>query len=161
MAFTDPSHPNIADFETYVYSQGITTAELPTGSDYAVWALGYAENIAIEPPPGLPQATVSGTLTASPYVMAVYNLGMHRLLFVAQDQAGQTTFADLRKEFGLLSFQAGPIISASDQSTSESMAKPDWMDSMTLQSLTLLKTPWGRFYLEYAQMYGRTLWGIS
>jgi len=161
MAFVDPSNPNLADFTTFVYNQGVPTADLPSNSEYLVWSLGYAQNTAMLPPAQLAQSYVGATLTASPYVMAVYNLGMHRLLYIAQDTAPSTYFAGLRKEFALLSFRAGPIISSADQATSESMLAIEWMKDMPMQSLDLIKTPWGVFYLQYAQMFGPNLFGVS
>lgn len=161
MAFIDPSNPNLADFTTFVYNQGVASTDLPSNSVYLFWSLGYAQNTAMIPPAQLVQSYVGATLSTSPYAMAVYNLGMHRLLYVAQDISPSTYFTSLRKEFSLLSFSAGPIVSSSDQSTSESMLAPEWMKNMPLQALDLLKTPWGRFYLEYAQMYGPNLFGVS
>jgi hypothetical protein len=161
MAFVDPSNPNLADFTTFVYSQGVPTADLPSNSEYLVWSLGYAQNTAMLPPAQLVQSYVGTTLTASPYVMAVYNLGMHRLLYIAQDVSPSTYFTGLRKEFALLSFRAGPIISSADQATSETMLSLEWMKDMPMQSLDLIKTPWGVFYLQYAQMFGPNLFGVS
>lgn len=161
MAFADPSTPNAADFLLFVREQGVLVAYLPDNSDYLTWALGYAQNICIPAPASLSQTYVGATLSASPYVLAVYNLGVHRLLMIAQDQDNQTFFTDQRKVFSLMSFTPGPIQSSADQSTSESMVVPDWVKMLPLQSLSLLKTPWGRFYLEYAQMFGPELFGVS
>lgn len=161
MAFADPSTPNSADFLLFVREQGITTAYLPDASEYLTWALGYAQNVCMLPPPALVQSYVGATLSASPYVLAVYNLGFHRLLTIAQDQPGQTFFTEQRKAYSLLSFTAGPIQSSYDETTGESMVVPDWVKMLPIQSLSLLKTPWGRFYLEYAHMFGPELFGVS
>ena len=38
MAFVTPGVPNLADFTTFVYGQGVTTAQLPTNSVYLTYA---------------------------------------------------------------------------------------------------------------------------
>ena len=150
--FVNPAIPNAADFYTFVTNQGVPTADLPSTSDYLTWALAYAENTALVSPPGMP---------AIVYVLAVYNLGTHHLLKVAQDLAGQTFFTTSRQQFGMLTFTAGPVVSSSDVTTSESLLSADWMANMPLQALGLLKTPYGIAYLEYAQMYGSNIVGVS
>lgn len=159
--FTNPSTPNLADFTTYVYAQGVPSADLPSNSDYLVWSLGYAQDVALQAAPGTGGSYVGTVLTAAPYVIAVYNLGLHHLIKIAQDVSPSTFFATQRANFKLNQFVAGPIIASADQSTSESLLAPDWMKTMTMQSLDLLKTPWGRMYLEYAQMYGPNIVGVS
>lgn len=160
MTFINPSAPNLADFTTFVYAQGVASANLPPSSDYLIWALNYGGFVALIPPPGMPTVMIVPD-HAPPYVMAVYNVGMHQLLKIAQDISPSTYFSDLRKTYNFLSFIAGPIIASSDQSTGETLLAADWMKSMTLSALDLLKTPWGRDYLAYAQAYGPNIVGIS
>ncbi len=152
MAFVDPNTPNIADFSTFVYGQGVTELNLPINSEYLLWALSHAQNVAL---PG------TSDMPGIVYVMAVYNLGFHQLITQAQDQPGQNYFSGMRTTFGLLSFTAGPIVTSSDEATSETMITSEWMKNMTLSALGLLKTPWGRAYLEYAQMYGSNIVDVS
>ena len=148
MAFIDPTTPNLPDFTAFVMNQGVPAGDLPAGSEYLQWAFTYAASVALIPPPTMPPIL---------YVLAVYNLGMHHLLLIAQDQPTYTFFTDARSNFNMLSFSAGVVSSAADQGTSASLYNPQWMQDLTLQSLGLLKTPWGRAYLEYAQMYGPTI----
>ena len=149
--FTDPTTPNLTDFYTFVTGQGVPTTSISSTSEYLSWSLAYGENIALYPPGNMPSIL---------YVMAVYNLGLHHLLKVAQDVSG-TFFTDSRATFGLLAFSAGPVISAEDGTTNDTLQPAEWMKTMTLQSLGLLKTPWGRAYLEYAQSYGPNIVGVS
>lgn len=148
MSFIDPTTPNLADFTTFVLNQGVPSGDLPTGSPYLEWAFTYADDVALVPPASMPSIL---------YVIAVYNLGMHHLLMIGQDQTGYTFFSDSRTSFGLMSFSAGVVSSSADQGTSTTLTVGKWMDDLPLQALGLLKTPWGRAYLEYAQMYGPTI----
>lgn len=152
MAFTNPAAPNLADFATFVYDQGITAEQLPVGSDYLIWSFDIAKAKTLVPPPGMPPIL---------YVLALYNLGMHTLIGIAQDQTGQTTFSDARKGYGYLSFSAGPVTSTSDNGSGTSLLAPDFLKKLTLQDILLLKTPWGRQYLAYAQQYGPNVVGVS
>ena len=78
MAFANPSYPNQPDFITFCQNQGVTTTYLPTASDYYTWSFDYAYDI-VYSVPEIPQGL---------YVIAVYNLGMHHLLTIAQDTTG-------------------------------------------------------------------------
>ena len=152
MAFVDPTTPNLADFTTYVQNQGVSVAVLPVNSEYLTWALTYAENVALLPPALMPSIV---------YVIAVYQLGMHHLLKIAQDQPGQTFFTTQRTTYKLLTFTPGVVGAASDEGTAETLLVPDFMKGLTLSALDLLKTPWGRDYLDYAQQYGPNIVGVS
>jgi hypothetical protein len=68
--------PNLIDFTTFVYNQGVAESSLPPDSQYLVWA--YNQALPVVRLPGL---NSSGLL----YTLAVYNLGMHILLGLAQD----------------------------------------------------------------------------
>ncbi|MDE3023847.1 MAG: hypothetical protein KGI54_18680 [Pseudomonadota bacterium] len=151
MSFVNPTIPNLADFITFCQNQGVTVTILPTSSDYYQWSLTYAEDIALY-------------ITEIPsilYVLAVYNLGMHRLVSITPDQAGQTFFTDQRASYKLLSLTPGVIESSADQSTSNSFAVPDGLKNLTLSALDMIKTPWGRYYIGYAQQYGPNVVGVS
>lgn len=152
MSFSNPSYPNLADFYTFVINQGVPTADLASNSPYLQWAYNYAIAVCMPAP-----ATMDSIL----YVLAVYNLGMHRLLMVAQDQPGQTFFTDARATYKLLVFTPGFVNSASDQGTSGGLITPDWMKEASIQTLNLIKTPWGQFYLDYAQSYGPNICDVS
>jgi hypothetical protein len=215
--FSNPTIPNLPDFNAFVLNQGVPSADLPNGSlttvgidtsgnltatasagtvapgmaivglgisayiatwnggtnsgtvapaptaavevataatysPYLAWAFSVAIGVALIPPACMPPLM---------YVLAVYNLGMHQLLKVAQDQSGQTFFSAQRKAFNLLTFQAGPVAASADQATSETLVTADFIKGLTMQGLDLLNTPWGREYLAYAQSYGPNIVGVS
>lgn len=107
---------------------------------------------------------VNDTLAAASgmiYTLAVYNLATDRLMNYASDVQGQTYFTDLRKTMNLLTVSVGVASSANDGGTSVGLLNPDSMRAFTLQDLQTLKTPWGRQYMAYAQMYGPALWGLT
>ena len=83
-----------------------------------------------------------------------------RLIGMAPDQTGQTFFADARNGYGLNSFVAGVVSASGDESTNQSLAVPDALSNLTLMDMGMIKTPFGRAYLEFAQMLG-TNWGLS
>lgn len=152
MSFVTPNVPNITDFTTYVYAQGVPSADLPSGSQYLDWALGYAIGITLVPPACMP---------AIEYTIACYNAGMHQLLKIAQDETGQTFFTTARTTFGLNAFVFGVSTSASDNGTSNTLATPDFIKSSTLQTIDFMRTPWGRDFVEYQQSYGPNVVGVS
>lgn len=121
-------------------------------SPYLEWAFVGAMGVTLIPP---------ACMLPILYVMAVYNCGMHKLLKIAQDQPGQTFFATQRQTFKLLSFKAGPVASSADQATSSTLVTPDFLKGLTMGDLDLLNTPWGREYLDYSQMYGPNIVGVS
>ena len=152
MSFANPDTPDLADFTTFAYDQGVPTADLPTDSPYLQWAFTLASDTVLIPPGDMPPIL---------YVLAVYNFGMHQLVKMAQDQAGQDFFANARKNFNLTAFSAGVLSATSDNGTSSTLTVPESMQNLTLQDLDLLRTPWGREYLMYAQSYGPSIVGVS
>lgn len=151
MAWTNPSTPNLTDFYTYVTGQGVPTADLPSDS---VW-LQYAFNWAMD-------HTMSGApIPGYEYTRAVYNAGMDRLLWIAEDLAGQTFFTQQRATYGILQFKPGVVMASGDNSTSQTLVVPDYYKELPMWGQELLKTPWGREYLAYAQMYGPYVVGVS
>ncbi|OYV61588.1 MAG: hypothetical protein B7Z69_00555 [Actinobacteria bacterium 21-73-9] len=88
------------------------------------------------------------------FQQAVYNLAGDVLLNIAQDQADRGFFSEYRDRLGLNDFVPGMIGSASDTGTSQALANPDWVRTLTLGNLQNLKTPYGRAYLAIAQNYG-------
>ena len=145
MSFVDPTTPNLADFITFCQGQGVTTSDLDPASPWFGYALTYAQNVALSDPCDIPSIM---------YVIAVYNLGLAQLIRIAPDTAPSTFFADMRKQFNLLSFVAGVVSGSSDQATSQTLAVGEGLANLPLSAINLTKTPWGQAYLEYAQMYG-------
>ena len=94
------------------------------------------------------------------YDNAVYNVAAHFLIENASDQTGLSYFKDLRKAWNVNQFVGGVIASTSDESTSESMTLPDFVQKMNLSELDYLKTPYGRAYMGIAQRLGFS-WGMS
>lgn len=104
-------------------------------------------------------AQVSPTI----YTLAVYNLAADRLINYAQDVPGQTFFRDLRgpDKFDVNRLSVGVPSQVSDQGTAVGILNPEQMRLFTLQDLSTLRTPFGRQYMAFAQMVGRTLYGLS
>lgn len=73
---------------------------------------------------------------------------------------GFNLFETLRSNWHLNNFVGGVIQESHDETTGETIAVPDAIKQATLNDLQLFKTPYGRFYLQYAQKLG-TAWGIS
>jgi len=151
MAWTNPTTPNLADFTTFCQNQGIVASYTTSSSDYFQWAFDWAQNDAMTCP----------QMPAQLYVLAVYNLGADRFIRIAQDD-GQGTFYQMqRQQFGVLQFKPGVIMAGGDESTSQTLVVPDWYRAIPLGAQEQLKTPWGREYLAYAQMYGPYVVGVS
>lgn len=123
------------------------TAPPTTNTASSPWP-GYAYNQAIARVLNLPG------VASIEYTLAVYNCAGHILLRITPDMAGQTYFATARTNFQLLSLVPGVIASSSDQGTSESFRVPEQFANLTVGDLDMLKTPWGREYLAYAQDFG-------
>lgn len=70
-------------------------------------------------------------------------------------------FANLRKQYKLLSLVAGPVQTATDQGTSTTLVVPDFFKTVTMADIDLMKTPWGQRYLAYAQKAGPSIVGLS
>ena len=155
MAFTDLTTPNITDFWTFLdTSVQIPTSALPANSVWPQYALNQILDLILQPPGG------SGLLLC----LAAYNGATHILLSITPDQSGQTYFADARGNgpsgFNLVNPSTGIVQASSDQSTSQSLATPDWAKMMTVGDLDFYKTPWGRYFLNWQQSYGPTIWGL-
>ncbi len=151
MAWTNPNAPNLTDFTTFVLNQGVPTADLPSGDEYLTYAFNWAINLCLTVP----------SMPAQIYILAVYNLGTHRLIRIAPDQTGQTWFTDARQQYGLLVLKPGVVLASGDQGTSQTLVVPEWYQHLPLQAQDLLKTPWGREYIDYAQMAGTYVVGVS
>jgi hypothetical protein len=136
-----------ADIVTDWQTQAITSSG---GINWFVLTLGVALELVNQ------QLQVSPTI----YTLAVYNLAADRLINYAQDQPGQTFFQDTRKALNIYAIGLGVVTSASDQGTSMSQLNTDAMKDFTLMDLQVLKTPWGRNYLGFAQSIG-AIWGLN
>lgn len=152
--FVTPRTPNLADYQTFLTEQGFTAIVLPPSS---MW-IPITFDIAV--------ATVNPLLAladcrAPIYSLCVYNLGADRLLNFAPDQPNQTFFATNRKKLQLLKFSAGLVASSSDNGTSGSKEVIRAAKNMTVTDLEMMKTPYGRVYIGFAQNYGPTIWGLS
>src|ERR1700758_3123178 len=105
--FTNPTTPNQTDYTTFVQSWGVTPTYLPVTSFWLTTTLKVACSI-VNRSLRITDPTI--------YTLAVYNLGMDRLVNWAQDQPGQTYFQTLRKDFKLVyAFAPGVVSSTSDQ----------------------------------------------
>jgi hypothetical protein len=169
VAWVTPTIPNLADYGTWLFTvvgpvAGLTQKILPPASQVIQDTLFTAESIvttALQAAGPWPQPPAPPPPSLTIYVQAVYNLGTDRLYNWAGDVGGQTYFADKRKEWGLWTMSVGVASQASDQGTAVGLLNPEQMQLLTLQDLQTLKTPWGRAYMAYAQMYGRNLWGLT
>ena len=139
-------NPTLAGFTAFLRNvAAINTTVLPDSS--AVIPMAYSVALDI----------VNQTLQSAGvniYTLAVYNLATDNVINYAQDQNGQTFFADLRKSFNTLGFVGGVIQSSSDEGTSESMIIQEAAALFTMDNLQQLKTPYGRRYMAFAQSYG-------
>lgn len=151
--------PTQSGFLAFVRNQmQINSTVLPDNSDSIATAFQVAMELANQ---------AINAVSPVIYTVMVYNLAGANLINFAIDvqppviyQDGLTYFEFLRKQFGLTSFVGGTVASTSDEGTSESLNVPRNLENLTTADLQLLKTPWGRVYLQYAEQYG-TIWGIS
>ncbi len=151
MAWTNPNTPNLADFTTYCTNQGIVAAYTTSTSEYFQWAFDWAMNDAMTCP----------QMPALTYVQAVYYAGADRFIRIAQDGGQGTFYQDQRASFGILQFKPGVVMASGDGPTSETLVVPDWYRGIPMGVQEQMKTPWGREYIAYAQMYGPYAVGVS
>lgn len=143
--WTNPTVPNLPDFLVFIANNmQIPVSALPANSPWPGYAFNQAMNTVL---------TVSGVASLD-YVLAVYNCGGHILLAITPDQTGQTYFAGQRAAFDMLGVSNGMIAASSDQGTSNTFATPEGFKNLTVRDLDFMRTPWGRWYLGYAQDYG-------
>ena len=157
--FTTPTKPNIADYLMFLrQGVGIGPAFLPDDSLWVQTSFDIAMgtvNLALMALPG-------SSPTAVPiYVLAVYNLAADRLLNFALDEPGQCYFRDLRSSLGLNAFMPGFVTASADQGTSQTLALIESVKNFTVTDLQMMKTPYGRMYIDFAQNYGPYIWGLT
>lgn len=162
MSLTPPlSKPNITDYTAFIRgTMGINSTILPDNAAVIQFSLAIAIDI------------VSLDLYIIPdiYALAVYNLAGDRLLNFAQDLPGAAPvpgsdppmafFAYARYSYKINSFVAGVVQEAHDETTGETLKIND-VQQLSLMDLQNLRTPFGRAYLQFAQMIGPTIWGLS
>lgn len=90
-----------------------------------------------------------------------YTLSDNPGVVTNQGVFGFQFFANLRKQYQLLSMVAGPIQESHDENTGQTIAIPDFFKTITISDLDLMKTPWGQRYLAFAQKAGPTVVGVT
>jgi len=167
--------PTLAGFTAWLVNvMGISTTILPSNSP----VIAFAYEVALEtvnPALGFggfpfPGWCPPGMLGGAAYTLSVYNLAGHNVIVFAMDQPGAPPvdgsdppmpfFAFTRKELKINAFTPGVVTSTSDEGTSVSLLNPEFMKTLGMTDMMLVKTPWGRQYMSFAQKYG-TLWGLS
>ena len=143
--------PNLTDFTTYCQDQGIVAPY--TVSTDPTFAAAYDLAIDI----GMTCGNMPGTL----YTRAVYSLGADRFIRIAQDPSGDTFYTTQRQTYAIFEFRPGVVMASGQGPTSQTLVVPDWYRELSLSNQELLKTPWGRQYMGYAQMYGPYVVGVS
>ncbi|MHB1659893.1 MAG: hypothetical protein ACYCRF_11420 [Acidithiobacillus sp.] len=151
MAWVNPTTPNLADFTTYCTNEGIVASYTASGSEYFQWAFDWA----------LYDALTCAQMPASLYVHAVYNMGADRFIRIAQDGGQGTFYQTQRAAFHVLDFRPGVVMASGDGPTSQTLVVPEWYREIPMMAQEMLKTPWGRQYIAYAQMYGDSVVGVS
>jgi len=146
------SPPTLQGFIAWAYAvMGIpTTAMSP---DDPGWNYAYTVSVDLVP-------TDFANTLKDVYTLTVYNYAGSLLLQFQQDYSGQTFFADARKAYGINNFIAGVVTSASDVSTSETLAVGHGLQDLGLLDLQRIKDPYGRQAVAFMQTLG-TLWGLS
>ena len=143
--------PTLAGFWAFIRgTMGINSVVLPDSSTTVPFAYKVAKVI----------ANMDFAILPPIYSLMVYNLGGSNVINFAPDQNGQTYFADLRKNFNINSFIAGVVSASRDEATSQTLVVQKAAEDFTLADLQLLKDPYGRVYLQFAQKYGGLV-GIS
>lgn len=151
--FANPLVPSQSDYLLFIRQHmQIGPAYLP---DSSLWVMA-SYTMALEQ-----VYLVLQSASALIYTLAVYNLAADRLLHFATDVPGQTKFEELRKALNINGFATGLIASSSDAGTSQSMTVPEWARTMTMAEIDLTRTVYGRTYLGFAQMAGRSIWGLT
>jgi hypothetical protein len=155
---TDPA--NITDFVWFIQNvMQVPATALPT-------------NVAADPDVTTAWAVALETVDCfinqySPlyYNLAMYNFAGDYLINWASDSNAapnmcSTYFTDLRKKWNITGFVAGTVSSVSDEGTSTSLDVPPQVQGLAMFDLQMLKTPFGRAYMNIASKFG-DIWGLS
>ena len=141
------SPPSLAGFENWTRAvMGLSTIVMPVNAP----GYAYAYQVALDLVP-LDFAKMSPDI----YTLTVYNMGGSLLIQWQQDQPGQTYFEDLRRDYNMNGFVAGVISSASDVSTSQTLAVGQGLQNLDLISLQAIKNPYGRQAIAFMQSLGK------
>lgn len=165
--------PTFAGFRQFVREVvGIPELYLPDGSTSMNWAWFLANDTVLWRFRFVPNYQ-PGPMQQI-YSFMVYCLASHNLFMWAQDVQPPPDppfkldangnpigfFAYYRQLYGLNAFSPGIVETAYDQGTGTGLVIPDAMKQLTPDQLQLMKTPWGRAYLNYAMAWNRP-WGIT
>lgn len=142
--------PTLAGYTTFLRDiVGLDIIVLPDGSPVIEFSYNLALNFTqplLSVIPQIPEVYM--------YTTAVYNFATHMLMVWAKDQPDQDFFKRIQRQYNLRSLVAGAVESAHDETTSSNLKVPKFFDGLTFSQLDLMKTPWGRMYLEIAQSVG-------
>ena len=157
MSWSNPNTPSVGDYTLWLQNVvGINIVYLPPSSPFISYAFNRAVNLVLNVPT---------QLSGVEYTIAVYNCATHLQLKITPDQIVNNVqldyFLKKRAEFSLLGPVVGLVSSSSDEGTSVTNAVPEALKQLTALDLDFMKTPWGRSYLEFAQDFGPTIWGLS
>jgi len=150
--------PTLTGYVSFIRNiMGIDTTLLPDGSPVIEFSYNFALNICTDLLSVIPQ--IPGQFL---YITAVYNLAGDTLLTYAQDQSGQTFFAQAQQKYQLKAFVSGVVSFAGDEGTQSTLSVPEALKGLTIGNLQNLKTPYGRTYLQIAQDFGSlSLLGVA
>lgn len=166
--------PTLAEYTQWINTyMGIPTEALPPDSSVIQDSFTFATEV-VNPLLML----VGGNV----YTMAVYNFGGHWLVMWAPDQPNSYYpsppaqppstvqaptnnngyFFWLRSPSGynLNAFTPGILEESHDVSTGQRWHVSKQLDNLNLMDLGMMNTPWGRMYLQIAQMWGSD-WGMT
>jgi len=101
-------------------------------------------------------------LSPTMYTACVYNWSISSIVQWANDQPGQTYFANLQGIDGFKTdnFVPGVVTTTSDESTSTGLTVGDALSNLSLIDLQRVKDPYGRAALAIMAALG-TVWGLS
>lgn len=143
--------------DSLAWSAGIVTASTASALATPVGqTLGVVVSGAV--PVGYNVATTATVLGTNSFM---YPLATNPGTETSPGVFGTTFFANARAQFKILTFIAGPVSSSGDQGTNQTLIVPEWLKTATLSTLNLLNTPYGRAYVDYSQMFGPSLVGLS
>lgn len=148
MAYTAPT---LTGFIAYCQEQGIVAPYTEDTADAFSWAFDWA----------MAETLICPQMPGNLYTLAVYNNGADRFIRLAQDNGQGTFYKAQRDSFGVFQFKPGVVMASGDEGTSNTLVVPDWYRAIPMGVQEQLKTPWGRMYIAYAQMYGPYVVGAS
>lgn len=145
------------------WTTGTATATTSAANGFAtgdIILLSANAPLAYNSQPGPAQSLLGTPIVVTSPTTFTYAIANNPGAFTQGGMASEIYFQALRKSWNISGFVPGVISASSDESTSESLVVPEAFKNLMLSDLQNLKTPYGRQYLEFAQMTG-TLWGVS